>query len=68
MEHTPISLRKKSRTKSKIQLEERIEIVHEVLCQFKPLKMVAKKQRKTVRKKRRTVRRRRRTVRSRVPL
>jgi hypothetical protein len=45
MEIPPISHRKKCRTKSKIELKEKIEIVHEVLVQLMPQKMVARKHR-----------------------
>ena len=41
----PIPHRKKSRTKSKIELREKIEIVHEVLIQLLPLNHVARKHR-----------------------
>ena len=47
METPPGSHRHRSRTKSKIELSERIKIVHEVVCQLKPLKQVAKEHRVT---------------------
>ena len=44
-EPVAFSHRRRSRTKNKVQLNEKIEIVHEVLCKLVPLKQVAKKHR-----------------------
>lgn len=43
----PISLRKRCRTKNKVNLTEKIDIVHQVLCKLKPIKQVAKEYRVT---------------------
>ena len=42
MEKVPIDLRKCRRAKNKIQLTERIELVHQVICLQRPLRDVAK--------------------------
>ena len=48
MEVPPGPHRHRSRTRNKIELPEEIQIVHQVLCQMKPLRQVAKEHRVTI--------------------
>ena len=46
-ETVPAAHRKRSRTKNKLKLSEKIQIVHQVVCQLKPMRQVAKEHRIT---------------------
>jgi len=44
-ESIPIGHRKRRRTKNKLKLQEKICILHQVVCKFRPQKLVAKEYR-----------------------